>query len=230
MFRLLLALTLLSVPHAAFSQPSQVTYNRISLGESASLDVENDLLIAELFAQTEGKDATRAADEVNRTIDWAVNVAATHAAVSTQTLGYQSTPIHRNNAIQGWRVSQSIRLESTDHHSMSDLIGRLQEQLKVQSVSYRLSDSQRRQHLDGLTETALQRFNSRAERIAESLGRSGFRLVQLAINDNDYRPMVAARGPMLTASADSGIAPPRLEAGTQRMTVTVSGEIELNEN
>lgn len=223
------ALILLALPCLALAESAPLTYNRISLNESASQDVENDLLVAELFAQAEGQEATQPADEVNRAIDWAVNVAATHETVRVQTLGYQSTPIHRNNAIRGWRVDQSIRLESSDHRSLGDLVGRLQEQLKVRSIDYRLSDKGRRQHVDGLTAEALKRFTERAGHIANSLGRSGFRLVQLSVNDNDYRPRFAARGPMLAASADSGIAPPRLEAGTQQMTVTISGEIELNE-
>ena len=204
-------------------------YNRVSLNESAHTEVDNDLLVAVLFAQAEGKDAAMPADEVNRIMDWAVNLAKSHPEVKVQTLGYHSHAIYKNNAIRGWRVNQSLRLESRDSRLLGDLIASLQEQLQVQSIGYQVSDEQRRKHLDGLTAEALARFQARAEHIAKSLGRSGYRVVRLNISDSRHNPMPVARGMMMEAGADQAVAPARIEAGTRKMTISVNGEIELSE-
>lgn len=225
----ILALMLALFAGNGFAHSETPQYNRVSLNESAQTEVDNDLLVAVLFAQAEGKDAATPADEVNRIMDWAVNLAKSHPEVKVQTLGYHSNAIYKKSVIRGWRVNQSLRLESRDSRLLGDLIAKLQEKLKVQSIGYRVSDEQRRKHLDGLTAEALARFQARAAHIAKSLGRSGFRVVRLNINDNRQNPMPVARGMRMEASADQSVAPARIEAGTRKMTISVNGEIELSE-
>ena len=222
----LLALAMLAQPAVAGSD--ELRYNRVNLNESAQAEVENDLLVAVVSAQAEGSEAQTPADEVNRLMDWAVTMAKGLPEVKVQTLGYRTTPIYNKNKVRGWRVSQSLRLESRDSRLLGDLIARLQEQLQVQSIAYQVSDEQRRRHLDDLTDAALDRFQARSRAIAKAMGHSGFRLVQIHINDGQRNPMPMARGAMLeAASADFSVAPARIEAGTQTMTVSVNGEIEL---
>ncbi len=228
--QLTLALTLALTSGSALSHADAPQYNRVNLNESAQLEVDNDLLVAVLFAQAEGRDAAAPADQVNQTMDWAVNLAKSHPGVKVQTLGYRSNPISNKGNIRGWRVNQSLRLESRDSRELGDLIASLQEQLQVQSIGYQVSEEQRRQHLDGLTKQALTRFQARADHIAKSLGRKAYRLVRININDGHHSPMPVARGMMMEASSDSGVAPARIEAGTQTMTISINGEIELSEN
>jgi predicted secreted protein len=227
MSRYCLAL-LLILPLAAVADDRPLSYDRIDLSESATVDVDNDLLVAELFAQAEGSDAAAPANQVNQLIAWAVAAAKHHDAIRVQTLGYHSNPVYKNSTIRGWRVSQSMRLESRDSGVLSDLIGQLQARLKVSSIGYQVSDQQRRKHVDDLTDEALRRFTERATRIARTLGHSGFRIVRLSINDDQPRPMPVARGLMMEAAADVAVAAPQLEAGTRKLSVSVSGEIELD--
>lgn len=223
----LLSLCAASVAIAA----EALSYNRVSLSESAQTEVNNDLLVAVMTAQAEGRDAKTPADQVNRQMDWAVNLARSVPGTKLQTLGYSTQAVYNKNKIRGWRVSQSLRLESRDSRELGDLIARLQEQLRVQSLGYRVSDERRRAHVDTLTEAALDRFQARAAAIADAMGRSSYRVVQLHINDGQRRPMAVARGAtMEAASADFSVAPARIEAGTQTMSVSVNGEIELSEN
>ncbi|MDJ0741365.1 MAG: SIMPL domain-containing protein, partial [Gammaproteobacteria bacterium] len=133
-------------------------YDRVTLNAAAEADVDNDLLVAVLTAQAEGRDAATPADAVNRQMDWAVTLANSVAGVKVQTLGYTSHAVYNKSKIRGWRVSQSLRLESGDGRVLGDLIARLQEQLHVQSIGYQVSDAQRRSHRDTLTDTALARF------------------------------------------------------------------------
>ncbi|MGB5640312.1 MAG: SIMPL domain-containing protein [Sedimenticolaceae bacterium] len=226
---LIIALFLALLSIQAFAGSDDAQYNRVSLNESAQIEVDNDLLVVVMFAQAEGRDAAAPADEVNRRMDWAVNMVKSHPEVKVQTLGYQTSPLYNKSTIRGWRVNQSLRLESRDGRLLGDLVGRLQEQLQVQSIAYQVSEGQRREQLDGLTAQALARFQDRAAHIAKTLGRSGYRVVRININDGRHSPMPIARGMMMEASADVAVAPPRLEAGTQQMSVSINGEIELSE-
>ena len=229
MTRLLVPIMLLLLAAPLAAHQDVLPYNRISLNESAMIEVDNDLLVVMLFSQAEGRDAATPADEVNREIDWAINLAKSHPEIKVQTMGYNTQPVYSKNNIRGWRVNQSLRLESRDSRLLGDLIAKLQAQLQVQSIAYQVSDEQRRKYLDDLTAEALKRFNARAEHITKALGRSGFRIVQLHISDGQNRPMPMARGMMLESKADMAVAPARIEAGTQQMTVSVNGEIELSE-
>lgn len=224
-----LLLTLVAATPAVFAE-TPPEYNRVTMNESAQADVENDLLVAVLFAQAEGREATNPADEVNRVMDWAVNLAKAHPEVKLQTLGYHTQPVYNKGSIRGWRVNQSLRLESRDGRLLGDLLARLQEQMQVQSIAYQVSTERRRETVEALTAEALQRFEARARHVAETLGRNGYRLVRININDGYQGPAPIARSMMLeAAAADAGVAPARIEAGTQQVTVSVSGEIELND-
>ena len=223
---MLLLLGALALPASAEPLP----YNRVALDVSAQAEVDNDELVAVLTAQAEGNDVATPADTVNRRMDWAVNVARGVPGVKVQTLGYSSQPVYDKQKIRAWRVSQSLRLESSDSTLLGDLVARLQEELRVQSLSYRVSTAVREAHTDTLTTDALARFRARADAVSKALGRSGYRIVRLQINDGQSHPAPVMRGMMMeVASSDSMVAPARIEAGTQTLQVTINGEIELDE-
>jgi predicted secreted protein len=225
---LLAALVFASATGALAAPPP--TYNRVILSESASAEIETDRLVVVLYAQAEGRDARQPADEVNQAIDWALAITGEQGDIQTQTLGYQTTPVYKDGRIRGWRVRQSLRLEGTDGQVVGDLTGRLQARLAVQSVNYELSDAQRRETVTTLTDSALERFTARAERTVKTLGREGYRLVSLTINDGQTRPPPVMRAMVAEARADAAPLPASFTAGTQRLTVSVNGEIELSED
>lgn len=225
-----LFLTLCLLSGAVQAHDDGLRYNRVNFSESARQEVDNDLLVVVVRAHAEGRDASAPADTVNREMDWAVSLVRAHPDVRTQTLGYSTQPVYEKGKITGWRVQQSLRLESRDSRLLGDLMGQLQARLQVTSVGYQVSDAARREHVETLTAAALARFQARAAQIAKSLGRSRFRIVQLHVDDGRDRPMPVARGLMMEAAADASVAPARLEGGTQTLSVDVNGEIELSED
>lgn len=225
---LLLALSAGPAPAIAEQPPE---YNRVTLNESAQAEVENDLLVAVLFAQAEDRESAVAADQVNRVMDWAVTMAREHPEVKVQTLAYYTNAVYNKSNIRGWRVNQSLRLESRDGRLLGDLVAKLQEQMQMQSIGYQVSDERRRSHLDDLTAQALQRFQERASHIAKALGRSSYRIVRININDGFHNPVPIARAVMMEAGrADAAVAPARIEAGTQQINIAINGEIELSDD
>jgi predicted secreted protein len=227
--RIVLICLLSLLPLIATAETQPLTYDRVSFSEQASSDVDNDELVAIMYVEREGQRAERLADEVNRIVDRAVEHAKQVPGIKVQTQSYRTTAVYRKTEISGWRVHQSIRLESRDSQRLGDLVGELQKTLNVQSISYQLSDQQRREHERQLVQEALKRFQERAKLIAESLGKSAYRMVHININSSGGQAPMPFRSEMLrSAPASMSVASaPRIEAGTQRLTVTVNAEVEL---
>ena len=224
MKRIALALCLMATAATAWSDEAPLTYDRISLNASAEAPVENDILVAVLFAQAEGPTAAQLADDVNTRIAQALDQAKAEAEVKAQTLDYLTTPVYRNNRVDGWRVSQDIRLESPDAGALSDLVGRLQQQLSIRSVGYEVSPARWAEAEDALIGEAIANFSERARRVAEAFGRKNYRIVDAHISTGGPTPVMMHGRAM---AMDAAPAPPSFDAGTQDVRVQVNGTIEL---
>jgi len=204
-----------------------LTYDRINLTVSAGREVENDTLVSVMYAEQEGNNPSRLADEINRTIRKAVDQAKRNPKIRVQTLAYSTTPVYRNQTLSGWRVRQSIRLESSDGAALSELIGELQSSLAVGDISYTISPQRLKETEDELIGEAIAAFRIRAQRVAQEIGRKGYRLVQMNVNTPGHViPPRQVRGMAMAMRAEA--APPTLEAGSRRVEVDISATIELN--
>ncbi|MEJ1353820.1 MAG: SIMPL domain-containing protein [Candidatus Sedimenticola sp. (ex Thyasira tokunagai)] len=221
-----LALLLLSLSAAVSGEEAALTYDRVTLSATAGEEVENDTLKAVMYIQKEGRDTERLTREVNRAVSSAVEQAKKREGIKVQTLDYTTNPVYKKSTISGWRVRQSISLESHDSSLLSKLIGTLQKQLEVGSVAYTLSPERRQVVENQLISEALAHFSERAKLISSEMGRSGYRLVEMSINSGSHaapRP-IPMRARLLEMSS---AAPPTLEAGTRRVEISISAMIEL---
>jgi predicted secreted protein len=209
----------------ALADTAPPTYDRVELAVTARQDVDNDTLTAVLYAQRQGVATPPLAAEVNQAMAMAMERAKAVPEVRAQTLGYQTNPVYNKQTLTGWRVTQSLHLESNDPAKLSALIGELQPILAVQSIDYSISPERRQAAEDSLIRTALDLFKGRARLVTERLGRSDYRLVSLNVDTaNLPLPRMSMRALAMTAEAAT---PPTLEAGTQEITVNVHGTIEL---
>lgn len=214
------------LPLTAVGQEDQ-TYDRIDLMAQASLEVENDLLIATVYAEVEDNDQADAAAAVNEAIAWAADRARRVADVEIQTTSYTTRPVYANGRrITGWIARQGLRLESENAEALSALLGELQERVAVQSMSYGISDAAQNEAEEALIARALAQFNRRASLVASELGREGYRLVRLNIGTGG---LVYARSADFSryATVAESVPRPEIEAGTQNLTVSINGTIEL---
>jgi predicted secreted protein len=223
---LFFVLALLSgVAYAGSSDP--LTYDRISLSVSAQEDVDADLMVAAMAAQRDGADAAELAGEVNAAVDWALNQAQEETQIESETLGYTTNPVYAKGNQTGWRVRQSIRLQSRDAAVLSAFVGHLQERLLLQSIAYEVSDERRKAAEEALIRAGIDAFKARAELIAEQMGQRRHRLVEMRVETQGDRPVPAYRAMAAMPAANSAPPPPRIEAGKQKVRVQISGVIEL---
>jgi len=225
LFALGFSATLAGAPQVS-AHDSPPVYDRINFRVSAEQEVENDTLVASMYHERSGQQPGAMADDINRTIAWAVDLAKKVSAVKVQTLNYHQEPLYKNQTIVSWKMRQSIRLESTDAAALSKLIGELQKRLSIASLHYTVSKNVRREVEEQLIAQALNRFKQRGKLIADELGRADYRIVNVDVMTSDASP-APMRMRAVSTMAESSIAPPTLEAGVQMVTVQVSGSIEL---
>lgn len=223
-----LHLVLFAVSVFAHAAEDNNTYNRVTFSEQADVEVENDTLVAVMYVQKEGGHTDKLASEVNQIITRALDKLKQSPEIKVQTLTYRTNPVYHKQTIKTWRVHQAIQLESQNSKLLGRKIGELQSDLNVQSISYKVSQQKQRQYSDGLIELALQRFQQRADNIRRIFGKKRYQLVNLSINTGNSPPPRMLHDSMRMEKASSySPAPVALQAGTQRLTVTVNGQIEL---
>jgi predicted secreted protein len=208
---------------ALAQDPSPPLFNLVTLSAQAAREVANDTLHATLAAEAEGSDPAQLADGVNRTMRRALDLARGYGGVKVRSGNYQTYPVYDRTRIVRWRVRQELRLESTDFGAATELIGKLQASLAVTQFSHGVSGEARRQAEDALIGEAIAAFEARARLASQALKAKGHRLRDLNLATEGPlppRPLV-----MRTMAADA--APPALEAGSTRITVTASGTVQL---
>ncbi len=221
----LLILLLAGGSPASAAEP-EPRYDRIRFSVVVETEVDNDLLVAVLYAQREGTDAAALASEVNAAVGWGLERAKTVPSVKAQTLGYQTSPIYNKQTLTGWRVRQSLRLESADSAVLSDLIGVLQQRLAVESIDYQVSPQARRTAEERLIAEAVEAFRQRADLVAKSWGQPDYRLVEMQVNTQPG-PQPYPRMAMAMEMQAAAAPPPPIEAGTQSVQVSIDGAVEL---
>ena len=199
----------------------------VELSAEAGGAAANDLAVAVLYAERSGASAAAVAHEVNRDIAAALELARTQGAVKVQSGNVSTWPVYGKDGqgrIAAWRMRSELRLESTDTAAMSELVGKLQETLALAHLTMEPAPETRRKAVADVTVDALRAFEARAKLIADTLGRR-YRIAHLTVGDHGLQPppMPRMRAAVMAAEA----APAPLEGGESRVSVQVSGRIEL---
>ena len=212
---------------AAQAHEDTARYNQISLDATASAEVENDTMVASLYVQHEGANASELSSQVNRKINWALEQLKPHHNIKVETESYTTSPVYNKNQITAWRIRQSIKLESKDMASMSELIGVLQAQLKLDGISFDVSREKREQQTEALIDKALTAYSARAKQIANKLQHDSYKIVNIHVSTSSISPRNSYRsgGVMM---AEAVVAKPDFSGGERTLSVRVNGTIELD--
>jgi len=215
---------LFTLPVLALAHEVTDHYDRVHLSASAQTRIENDTVIAALYAQEEGSDAVQLANLVNKRINEAIKLVKQHDAIKLQTSSYSTNPVYHKNKITGWRVRQNIRLESQDMTLVSGVLGDLQKTLALQQINFAVSPVLKNRTDDELIAEALKVFEQRAKNITHQLRRKNYKIVDINVSTSDAH---YARRNYEVAAMSSKVAAPSIEGGEQTIKVTVSGHIEM---
>jgi predicted secreted protein len=218
---------LLVWPALALAQVEAPRFNQVELQAEASREVQNDLMLATLYAEASDPSAAKVADQLNRVTAEALKTAATATAVRARSGGTQTFPVYdRAGKLTSWRGRSEIRLESRDTGAMAVLIGRLQSSMQLSGVTFSVSPELRRQAENELINEAVAAFKSRADIAAKAIGGRTYKIRRVGLNTAGMQP--PPRPMMMARQAQAAeVSTPSFEAGTSTITVTASGTVEV---
>jgi len=225
---LLIAIIFLSAFSLAQAHDEPQTYDQVSFSVSAQQEIDNDILVITLRAHEKGRDLESLSHKINTTMAWAVKLAKRSDAIKSQTRNYQTSPWYEKGKQKGWQVSQSLSLSSSNLEEISLLMEELQTRMQVKSSHYQVSPDKLEKLTENLTQSALQKFSERADVITQTLGGNSHKIVKIQVHSsssNQPRPMMAME--TMRAASVKSVAAPTFEAGTQKVSVTASGTIEM---
>jgi len=210
----------------AHAEEAQKDYDVVSLQAEASREADNDEALALLAAEARGENPAALAEQVNKKMAAALKLVKAVPVVRPRSGSYRTAPTYKGGRVDGWLVSQELRLESNDLPALAKLVGELQDTLLVQGMQLRLAPATRRSIEEALIAEAIAAFQSRAEIVRKAMKASSYRVRTLNIGTSGGGIVVPfARSEMRAMSAAA--APVAVEAGTSVVQVTASGTVQL---
>jgi predicted secreted protein len=203
----------------------ETLFNTVSLQAQAEREIPNDQMIVLLATEHEGSDTSGLTAKINTDMQWALGVIKKYSAVESQTKSYQTYPTYRKQVVIGWRASQQIEIESVNIAELTELVGKLQEKLQVKQMSFVPTTETRVRIENELIEEAMQAFLARVEIVKKNMPDKNHRIINLNINAGGYRPPIVLAQRTMMKSMGMASAP-AVEAGTSKVTVTVSGRVQ----
>jgi predicted secreted protein len=223
---------LLLLPMQVSRADTPLPYQRVDFSTEVSREVANDQMNATLSIELTDKDAGRLAQQLTLAMNEALKKAAAFPTVNASSGNQHTWPVYGitptpSSKLEGWRGRSEIRLESKDFQAAGELIGKLQEKLQMNGISFVVSADTRRKVEDSLAAEAIAAFKARAETIRAAWNAKSYRLVQMSMGSSGGpTPFMAMSRGMEGKGADSSV-PQQLAGGETRLGVNVSGSIEL---
>ncbi|MCL6240726.1 SIMPL domain-containing protein [Acinetobacter amyesii] len=214
---------------AATQAADPLNYNIVNIQADATRQVSNDQMHAVLYIEKSNKQPAELATQINQLMTQAVNTARKYPAVKIET-GSQSTyPIYDNDSrkLKEWRGRAEVRLESTDFKAASQLVSELQQNFQTQSISFSVSDAQRKKVENELMVEASKNFQQRAQTLSRAWNKSGYNLVNINLNTSNYGGQPVPRMAMMKAAAADAIPEQEMAGGESKITVNANGTIQF---
>lgn len=218
----------LSLP--ALTQAAEaLNYNIVNLQADATRQVSNDEMHAVLYIEKSNKQPTELAAQINQLMSQAVNTARKYPSVKIETGSQTTYPIYDNDSrkLKEWRGRAEVRLESTDFKAASQLVSELQQNFQTQSISFSVSDAQRKKVENELMVEASKNFQQRAQTLSQAWNKSGYNLVNINLNTSNYGGQPVPRMAMMKAASADAIPEQEMAGGESKITVNANGTIQF---
>jgi len=201
-------------------------FNVVNLEVRVETEVPNNLMIVVLSAEEEGRDPASISQQINSTMRWALAVSEEAPDINIKTGNYRTNPVYSEQTITGWRATQTLILESEEVSRLSQLVGTLQERLQVKQMRFKPTSQQMKSYEDSLVHEGMRAFRHRAEQLREHMDNRPYRIINININTGRRSPPVQLE--LSTAATLSTATAPAVEAGSSKLTVTVSGSVQYS--
>jgi predicted secreted protein len=220
-----ISLLLFVFSFSIYAHDNDPLFNQVNLQAQAERDIPNNQLTVILAVEEEGKNSVKIANKINQDMVWALKITGKHNSIESHTQAYNTYPIYDKRTVIGWRAIQQLELKSTNITELSELVGELQSRLQVKNMRFSPTRETRVQYENELIEEAMIAFKQRVNIVKKHMDEKNVRIVNMHVNTGGghVQPVYAERRMM----AMDSISTPAVEAGTSKITVTVSGSVQF---
>jgi len=205
---------------------------RVSLSAEAESQLPNDELVVHFTVEKEGKDASALRAEVNR-ISQAIDARLkAEEGLKVTTTDRSLAPIWEYDRLKskniriGWRLVQSTEVITQKLEAVSDWLDAIEiAGAQVKALTFRVDSETLRKARNDLRMQAIEEFRAKASDFAQGLDAPSFRILELQTDSPEVYPIRADA--MQEMSSAKVAAPPVFRAGESRVSVRISGTIEI---
>jgi len=222
---LLVMLSLMAAPYGTATGSDTLSYDQVEFTVQTETELSNDLAEVVLAAQADHSDQAQIAKEINDTMAWALNQVHGSTDIAANSGSYRTYPVYDKTRLDHWHGIQTLVLRSKQIEGLNRLVGKLQQRLQVQNMSFSVSPDQQQASESRLMDQALDQFKARALRIQEHLGAKDYKIVSLKIGTStNPQPLPLERMAMARVESSPPVAS---EAGTSRQSLSLRAVIQL---
>lgn len=224
-------LLLASLATSGMAQAAEtLNYNVINLQAEATREVSNDEMHAVLYIEKTHKQPAQLASDITELMNQAMEKAKKYPSVKVKTGSQTTYPVYDNDSqkLKEWRGRAEVRIESRDFKAASQLVAELQQNFQTGSINFNVSDEQRKKVENELMTEASKNFQHRAQVLTSAWNKSGYNLVNLNFNSNNYFPQpIMVRASMAKFSSAESADAQNVAAGESKITVNANGTIQF---
>jgi len=208
------------------------TGTRINLGATAETQLANDEVVISFRVEKDGKDAGAVRQYVNQVSSAVQKRLKQEPGVKLKTISRSMQPVwqypkNRQRVRTGWRMTQTGQVVSNKLDAVPNWLDAIESAgANLSGLQFLISSTASKRAQNQLRLQAISLFRQKAGVIAKGLSAGTFRIIQLNTSSRTPRPvMYRAEMAMMAKSADA--APPSLSAGEGKISVSVSGSIQV---
>ena len=210
----------------------EMTGTVVSLSAEATAEVPNDEVVVSFRVEERGKKLSALRKRVNQMSASIKTSLAKEKGVKLKTSSRRVNPVWKpnqyNSVRDGWVVVQTGTITSKNLEDVPRWLNVIEQAgAKLQNLSFRISDGLRRSTQEVLRIQAIKQFRLKAETVSKALDATSFSIRHLNTGNVFSPPPVYRREMAMMSKSRS--ATPALSSGDSRITVSVSGDIVVNQ-
>ena len=204
----------------------------VSLSAEATTEVPNDEVVVNFRVEERGKKLDALRKRVNQMSASIKKSLAKEKGVKLKTSSRRVNPVWKpnqyNTVRDSWVVVQTATITSKNLGDVPRWLNIIEHAgAKLQNLSFRISDTLRRSTQEQLRVQAIQQFRIKAATVSKALDATSFSIRHLNTG-NVFSPPPVYRGEMAMMSKSRSAAP-ALSSGDSRITVSVNGDIVVDQ-
>ncbi|NYT37753.1 DUF541 domain-containing protein [Allopusillimonas soli] len=200
-----------------------------ALQAQAVAEVAQDTVTITLATEISDASQAAVAQQLSKALDDVMAQAKAEGKdkVKASSGNYRIWPMSdKDGKISNWRGRAEIILKSTDFAAASDLASHLSDRMPIDNLDFSVSPQARSEKEAALLQQAAQAFKDRAQALATAFGYDRYDIRQIDLSGEGARYEVASAPQRMSFAAGAAAKVP-LEAGTEKVIVSVNGSIFL---